>query len=205
MFVTLEGVDGAGKSTQARLLAEGLGAGTELLREPGGTPAGEELRRLLKDGTVELHPRTELMLFCAARAELVESVIRPALDSGRHVVCDRFIDSTVAYQGDARGLGADLVTELNEIAVEGCVPDRTVLLRVSPAWAEKRAWERRGGEPAAAASRLDRFEDEGIEFQERIAAAFERIAAANPERFVVVGAEAPVQEVHARVMEAVGR
>jgi dTMP kinase len=203
VFVTLEGVDGAGKSTQARLLADALGPETVLLREPGGTPAGERLRELLKDATVELTPRAELLLFCAARAELVERVIKPALEAGRDVVCDRFIDSTVAYQGEARGLGPELVDELNEIAIEGCVPDRTILLRVSPAWAEKRAWERRGTEPPG--PRLDRFEDEGIEFQERISLAFEGIAGRNPERFTLVDAEAPVEEVHARVMEAVGR
>ena len=104
MFVTLEGVDGAGKSTQAKLLAEALGPDTLLLREPGGTPAGERLRDLLKDASVELTPRAELMLFCAARAELVERVIVPAIDDGRDVVCDRFVDSTVAYQGGARGI-----------------------------------------------------------------------------------------------------
>ena len=117
MFVTLEGVDGAGKSTQARLLAEALGPDTVLLREPGGTPVGERLRDLLKDGSIELTPRAELLLFCAARAELVERVIRPALDAGRDVVCDRFVDSTVAYQGGARGVDATVVGALNEVAI----------------------------------------------------------------------------------------
>ena len=202
MFVTLEGVDGAGKSTQAALLAEALGPETLLLREPGGTPVGERLRELLKDGAVELSPRAELLLFCAARAELVERVIRPALEAGLDVVCDRFVDSTVAYQGDARGLGTGVVSELNEIAVGGCMPERTVVLRVSPAWAEQRAWERRGMQPLG--HRLDRFEDEGIEFQERLASAFDRIAASAPERITVVDAEGAVEEVHARVLAALG-
>ena len=200
MFVTLEGIDGAGKSTQAKLLAERLGPETLLLREPGGTPAGERLRELLKDGTLELGPRAELLLFCAARSQLVEEVIRPALESGRDVVCDRFVDSTVAYQGEARGLGPDLVGELNAIAVGGCMPERTLLLRVSAEWAAARTAHRRGTEPPA--PRPDRFEREGLEFQERIAAAFGRIAETEPERVAVVDAEASVDEVHARVVEA---
>jgi len=196
LFVTLEGVDGAGKSTQARLLAEALGPETLLLREPGGTPAGERLRDLLKDAAVELTPRAELMLFCAARAELVERVIAPAVEAGRDVVCDRFVDSTVAYQGGARGIDDGLVQTLNAAAVRGCMPDRTVLLRADTATAVDRARDRCDS-PIS-----DRFESEGTEFQDRIAAAFDRIAAAEPERIVVVDAAGTVEEVHARVLEA---
>ena len=199
MFVTLEGVDGAGKSTQAKLLAEALGPETLLLREPGGTPVGERLRELLKDAELELSPRSELLLFCAARAELVERVIKPALQAGRDVVCDRFVDSTVAYQGGARGIETELVDSLNAAAVAGCMPDRTVLLAVDVASAVGRT-EERGGEGARAS---DRFEREGPVFQERIAAAFARIAAAEPERVAVVDAAGSVEEVHARVMKAV--
>ena len=198
MFVTLEGVDGAGKSTQARLLAEALGPETLLLREPGGTAAGERLRELLKDASVELTPRAELMLFCAARAELVERVIGPALEAGTSVVCDRFVDSTVAYQGDVRGLDGNLVETLNAAAVAGCLPDRTVLLRVDPSLAAERA-QGRCESPIS-----DRFESEGVAFQERIAAAFERIAAAEPERIVAVDAAGSVAAVHARIIEALG-
>lgn len=199
MFVTLEGVDGAGKSTQAELLAAALGPDTILLREPGGTAVGERLRELLKDGSVELTPRAETLLFCAARAELVERVIRPALRAGRDVVCDRFVDSTVAYQGGARGIEPDLVAALNSAAVAGCMPERTILLRVDVASAVGRA-EGRGGPRAS-----DRFEREGPVFQERIAAAFERIATREPERVVAVDAVGSVEEVHARVMAAVGK
>lgn len=199
MFVTLEGIDGAGKSTQARMLAEALGPQTVLLREPGGTPAGEALRGLLKDRSLGLEPRTELLLFCAARAELVERVIGPALAAGRDIVCDRFTDSTLAYQGHARGLGPGLVERANEIAVASRMPERTVLLRIDPERAAERAGERRG-EAAA-----DRFEAEGLPFQRQIAAAFELIAATDRERIVVVDADGPADAVHARVLEAVRR
>jgi dTMP kinase len=197
VFITLEGVDGAGKSTQAQLLATVLGPETLLLREPGGTPVGERLRELLKDGSIELTHRAELLLFCAARAELVERVIRPTLEAGRDVVCDRFVDSTVAYQGGARGMDAELVRGLNEAAVAGCMPDRTVLLRADPERAAERAGVRGGSE-------ADRFENEGLVFQQRIAETLDRLAALEPERFVVVDAEGSVDEVHARVIAALG-
>jgi dTMP kinase len=198
VFVTLEGVDGAGKSTQARLLAEALGPETVLLREPGGTAAGERLRDLLKDASVELTPRAELMLFCAARAELVDQVIVPSLAAGRDVVCDRFVDSTAAYQGGARGIDPGLVATLNAAAVRGCMPDRTVLLRLDTETAVERARDR------CESPISDRFEAEGDRFQDRIAAEFDRIAAAEPERFVVVDAVGSVDEVHARVFQALG-
>jgi len=198
VFVTLEGVDGAGKSTQARMLAEALGPETVLLREPGGTVAGERLRELLKDASVELTPRAELMLFCAARAELVDQVISPSLAAGRDVVCDRFVDSTAAYQGGARGIDPGLVATLNAAAVRGCMPDRTILLRLDTETAVERARER------CESPISDRFEAEGDRFQDRIAAEFDRIAAAEPERFVVVDAAGSVDEVHARVLDALG-
>ncbi len=198
MFVTLEGVDGAGKSTQARLLAGALGPETVLLREPGGTVAGERLRDLLKDASVELTPRAELMLFCAARAELVDQVIVPSLAAGRDVVCDRFVDSTAAYQGGARGIDPGLVATLNAAAVRGCMPDRTVLLRLDTETAVERARDR------CESPISDRFEAEGDRFQDRIAAEFDRIAAAEPERFVVVDAVGSVDEVHERVFQALG-
>lgn len=199
MFVTLEGIDGAGKSTQARLLAEALGSETLLLREPGGTPVGERLRDVLKDGTLELTPRSELLLFAAARAELVERVIKPALEAGRDVVCDRFVDSTVAYQGRARGLDPALVDALNEGVVAGCMPDRTILLRVPVGAAVARTEDREGPRTS------DRFEREGPVFQERIAAAFDAIAESDPDRVVAVDAQGTIEEVHTRVMDALGR
>ncbi len=186
MFITLEGIDRSGKTTQAALLAEALGPETLLLREPGGTDVGERIRELLKDPASEIDPRTELLLFGAARAELCARLVRPALDQGRDVVCDRFVDSTVAYQGAARGLGTDVVERLNEIAIAGCMPDVTVLLRIDPELAEARGQQRlaEGG-----ADGTDRFEGEGIELQRLVAAAYDDLAARHGDRIAVVDAE----------------
>ena len=190
MFLTLEGIDRSGKTTHAALLAEQLGPETVVLREPGHTDAGERIRALLKDPEVELTPMAELLLFEAARAELVARVIRPALAEGRHVVCDRYVDSTVAYQGVARDLGIELVEEMNAIAVGDCMPDLTILLRVDP---DVAAGRRGSGE--------DRFESEGIEFQRRVAAAYDELAARHPQRIRVVDAGAEPDEVFRQVRE----
>ena len=191
MFISLEGVDGSGKSTQARLLAEALGAGTVAIREPGGTDAAERIRTLLADPTVALDPLAELLLFLAARADLTERVIRPALEEGRDVVADRFSDSSVAYQGAARGLGVGEVIGLCETATDGLWPDLTLLLRVDPEVALGRA----DGE--------DRFESEGLELQRAVAEAYEEIAIIASDRVVVIDAAGSVDEVHDRVIAAV--
>lgn len=191
MFVSLEGIDGSGKSTQARLLAEALGGETVLVREPGGTAAAERVRALLADGELELDPMAELLLFCAARADLVRRVIRPALEAGHDVVTDRFADSTAAYQGGGRGLGIDLAERLSEAAAEGLMPDLTLLLWIDPEQAARRS----GGE--------DRFEAAGHEFQRAVASAYEEIAVRHAGRVVKVDGTGSVEEVHARVMEAV--
>jgi dTMP kinase len=192
MFVSIEGIDGSGKSTQAGLLAEALGSQTLLVREPGGTDAAERVRALLAEPTIELDPMAELLLFCAARADLVRRVIRPALEEGRDVVSDRFADSTAAYQGAARGLGIELAERLSDAATGGLAPDLTVLLWIDPEIAARRSV----GD--------DRFEAEGLGFQSSVASAYEQIAVRYPDRVVKVGAEGSVDEVHARVMEAVG-
>lgn len=193
MFVSLEGIDGSGKSTQARLLAEALGDGTVAIREPGGTEAAERIRELLADPALRLEPLAELMLFLAARADLTERVIRPALEAGRDVVADRFSDSSIAYQGVARGLGVGEVISLCEAATDGLWPDLTVWLRLDPEIGLGRA----AGE--------DRFEAEGLELQRQVAVAYEEIAIIASDRVVAVDASGAVEEVHARVMEAVER
>lgn len=191
MFVSLEGVDGSGKSTQARLLVDALGPETVAIREPGGTEAAERIRELLADGAVELDPLAELLLFLAARADLTERVIRPALEAGRDVVSDRFSDSSVAYQGAARGLGVGEVIGLCDTATDGLWPDLTLLLKVDPEVGLGRA----EGD--------DRFESEGLELQRTVAQAYEEIAVIASDRVVVIDAAGSVEEVHERVMRAV--
>jgi dTMP kinase len=191
LFISLEGVDGSGKSTQARLLVEALGADTVAIREPGGTAAAERIRELLADPDVELESLAELMLFLAARAEVTERVIRPALEAGRDVVADRFSDSSVAYQGAARGLGVGEVIGLCEIATDGLWPDLTLLLRLDPETGLGRA----DGE--------DRFEAEGLGLQREVATAYEEIAQIASDRVVVIDASGTVEEVHERVLGAV--
>jgi dTMP kinase len=191
LFISLEGVDGSGKSTQARLLAEALGPETVAIREPGGTEAAERVRALLADPALELTALAELMLFCGARADLTERVIRPALEAGRDVVSDRFSDSSVAYQGAARGLGVGEVISLCDLATDGLWPDLTLLLKVDPELGLGRA----GGD--------DRFEAEGLELQRAVATAYEEIAMIAPDRVVAIDAGGSVEEVHRRVSEAV--
>ncbi len=191
LFVTLEGIDRSGKSTQAALLADALGDGAVAVREPGGTAAGERVRDILKDPGVQLGAEAEALLFAAARAELVRQVIRPALDKGRTVVCDRFLDSSLAYQGSARGLGPDAVAALNAPAVGDLVPDVTVLLEIDT------------GAAAGRGAEDDRFEREGDALQRAVAEAYGALADAEPDRFVRVDAARDPQAVHADVLAAV--
>lgn len=191
MFVSLEGIDGSGKSTQARLLAEALGPETLTIREPGGTGAAERIRELLADPSLEIDPFAELLLFSAARADLVSRVIRPALESGRDVVADRFADSSVAYQGGARGLGTSHVLSLVDMTIDGLWPDLTILLRVDPEVGLGRA----DGE--------DRFEAEGLDLQRAVAEAYEEIAMVASDRVVVVDGAGRVEDVHERIVGVV--
>jgi dTMP kinase len=189
MFITFEGIDRSGKTTQARMLAEALGDEAVLVREPGGTPAAERIREVVKED--ELSPISETLLFSAARADLIERVIRPALDAGKTVIGDRYVDSTVAYQGGARGLGIDRVEELNRWLTGDLWPEVTFLLDVDPAMASARSGE------------LDRFEREGEELQRAVAAAYEELAQRHPERYVRLDGTRPVEELHRDVLARV--
>ena len=191
MFVTFEGLDGAGKSTQVELAREYLEAARRevvVTREPGGTPLGEQVRTLLLDASEDMSPWAEATLFAAARAELVERVIRPALERGADVVCDRFVDSSLAYQGIARGLGVDPVLELNLHATGGLLPDRTFLLLAEPSALDARA----SGEP-------DRIEREGGDFRARVDLAYRELAERFPRRIVVVDAAGSPEEIGERI------
>jgi dTMP kinase len=191
LFVTLEGIDRSGKTTQARLLGEALGEQALVVREPGGTAAGERVREILKDPAVELSPAAEALLFAAARAELVSEVIRPALEAGKVVVSDRFLDSSLAYQGGARGLGVEEVERINRFATGELRPDLTLLLDIDPEAAAARAGED------------DRFEGEGAELQRRVLAAYEELMAADPDRWRRIDADRPPEAVHADVLATV--
>jgi dTMP kinase len=192
VFVTFEGIDGCGKSTHVRLLAEALrreGRDVVATREPGGTEIGERIRRLLLHGD-HLEPWAEAALFAAARAQLVGEVVRPALERGAIVVSDRFLDSSLAYQGIARGLGLDAVLDLNRPGLGGVMPDRTYLLAVPVAVALSRG----SAEP-------DRIEGEGRGFLELVGRAYLEVAAAFPERILVVDATRDIEAIAAEICE----
>ena len=195
MFLTFEGVDGSGKTTQANLLVEALreeGRDVVATREPGGTQLGEEVRKLLLEG-VELSAWAETTLFAAARAELVERVIAPAVGAGGVVVCDRYIDSSLAYQGIARGLGLERVLDLNLLVTGGLLPARTFLILVDP----QVAYERR--------KTADRIEREGEEFHRAVDEAYRSLAQMFPDRIVTVdgnrAADEVADEIRGRVRE----
>jgi dTMP kinase len=195
VFITFEGLDGSGKTTQAELLAESLrteGRDVVATREPGGTPLGEEVRRLLLDG-LEMSPWAEASLFAAARAELVERVIAPAVGAGKDVVCDRYIDSSLAYQGIARDLGVEHILELNINATGGLLPDRTFLVLVDPEVARQRSMS------------ADRIEREGADFHRAVDEAYRSLATMFPDRITTVDGDRPAdaiaEEIRGRLRE----
>ena len=190
MLLTIEGIDGAGKTTLARGLHAALvdrGVDVELLREPGGVAASERVRDLVKDPSLTVGARAEALLFAAARAQLVEERLRPLLEAGRWVLLDRFVDSSLAYQGAARGLGVAEVAALNEFGTAGLRPARTLLLRLDPAVGALRQGQRGDG--------ADRLEQEGTAFLADVAAAYDELAAAEPGRFRVLDAAQPPEVV----------
>lgn len=191
-LITIEGLDGAGKSTLAAALVAALaerGLSIELLREPGGVALSERIRELVKDPSSGVSPRAEALLYAAARAELLHERVVPMLEAGTWVLLDRFVDSSLAYQGAGRGLGIEQVRAINLFATGGLTPDRTLLLRVAPGTGRARQGTRKA-EP-------DRLELEGERFFEAIALAYEQLAAAEPGRICAIDAE----QSPARVLE----
>lgn len=198
-FITFEGGEGGGKSTQARLLADRLselGYDVVLTREPGGTPAAEAIRGLLVQGAPDRwQPMTEALLHTAARVEHMTGCIRPTLDRGAWIVCDRFADSTRAYQGVAQGLGRGVIDRLQALALGDLAPDLTLILDLPVAAGLARARSRAGAE--------NRYEDMGLDFHQRLRTAFLDIARAEPRRCRVIDASGSVDEVAARIRAAV--
>lgn len=193
MFVTFEGLDGSGKSTQAELLHKRLEAdGVDVVstREPGGTELGEGVRNLVLHGG-HVGAWAEALLYVAARAQLVDEVVRPALERGASVICDRYVDSSVAYQGAGRELGVDRILDLNLAAVGGLLPDRTFLLELDPDEVSSRIQRH-----------FDRLEREGDDFRARTAAGYREIAARFPERVVMLDATRPANELAEEVYGA---
>jgi dTMP kinase len=185
-LITIEGLDGAGKTTLAEALASAIaarGRPVELLREPGGVNLSERIRELVKDPSLEVSPRAEALLYAAARAQLVQQRLLPLLERGELVLLDRFVDSSLAYQGAGRELGVERIRAINLLATGGLEPERTLLLRISPAQGRARQGTR--------ALAPDRLEREGEEFFTRTAAAYEDLARAEPRRIRAIDAEQP--------------
>ena len=195
MLITVEGLDGAGKTTLIAALArelEARGAPVLVLREPGGVEVSERIRALLADPALEIDPRAEALLYAAARAQLVAEQLRPLLEAGDTVLLDRFVDSSLAYQGAGRGLGVEEIRALNEFGTGGLRPDRTLLLRIDPAAGLARISDR----PA------DRLEREDHAFFAAVAAAYDELAAAEPDRIAVIDASQPPEAVLADALAA---
>ncbi|HEV7473503.1 MAG TPA: dTMP kinase [Pyrinomonadaceae bacterium] len=200
-FITFEGIDGSGKSTQLRLLAgflEQSGCKVLLTREPGGTPVGIRLRGALLDAHEEVDPLTELLVFAADRAQHVRRVLRPALEAGGVVFSDRYADATAAYQGAGRGFSAELISEIIELATEGLKPDLTVLFDLSVEDSTRRTRRRVDGQQQG-----DRLDAEADDFHVRVREAYLQLARAEPERIKIVETNGPVQLTHERVKEIV--
>ena len=197
-FITFEGCEGSGKSTQLQLLREYFAkTGKDVIytREPGGTKISEDIRAIILDGkNSEMCDETEVLLYAAARAQLVKQVILPALSEGKTVVCDRYIHSSLAYQAYARGVGYDFVAQANSYALKNCKPDVTLFLDISPA----RAFERKGG-----ADKNDRIEQSGLAFHEKVYSGYLALAEKFPESFVKINADQPADKVFEDVLKVI--
>jgi dTMP kinase len=200
MFITFEGIDCCGKSTQARLLAERIeDAGRDVLqcREPGNTRLSEHIREILLNKEYdEMNERTELLLFAASRAQLVAEVILPALIEDKSVICDRFYDSTVAYQGYGRQLPLEDIIHINRIATQELIPDMTFFIDISPELALERCTERLAGE-------RDRMEESGVRFYERVIDGYMRLANEDAGRFYVIDGSLSIEEIHETIWRLV--
>lgn len=198
LFVSMEGPDGAGKSTQIELLRAYLtarGYDVIITREPGGTVISEAIRQIiLNKEYTEMSPNTELLLYAAARAQLVQEVIRPALDAGKAVICDRFLESSVVYQGIARGLGVEKVYAVNDYALEGLRPQLTILLDLSAEEGLRRKKNQ---------VELDRMEAEGLQFHQKVVEGYRLLADREKDRIMKISASLPVDEIHAKIVSAI--
>ncbi|MCD6508601.1 dTMP kinase [Candidatus Poribacteria bacterium] len=197
MFITFEGIEGSGKSTQAKLLVEylrGKGLNVILTREPGGVELSERIRSILIETGLDISPRAELLLFLASRAQHTDELIRPSLQKGHIVVCDRYIDASVAYQGYGRGLSIEMIKRLNDWATGGIRPNLTVLLDLSPEEGLKRV---------RTSKKTDRIEGENLEFHRRVREGYLEIARSDPDRFLVLDATRSMEEIQRFIREAV--
>ena len=204
-FITFEGIDGSGKSTQLRLLGNFLRANrcdALLTREPGGTTLGVRLRAALLDAMEEVDPLTELLVFAADRAQHVRRLVRPALEAGRLVISDRYADATVAYQGAGRGFGPELISQIVQLATEGLKPDLTLLFDLSIEESTSRTARRSTGKTATRIS-PDRLDIENSDFHARVRDAYLQIALAEPDRVKLIDTSGPVEQTQERVKEII--
>jgi dTMP kinase len=193
-FITFEGIDGCGKTTQVKLLADrlsSLGYNVLTTREPGGCPLSDKIREILLDKDNQISPQMEVYLFAASRAQHVQEVIKPALEAGKVVISDRFVDSSVAYQGGGRGLGIDIIRQINGLAVDGCVPDRVLILRADPEVSIKRREK---------ATEKDRIEQSNIRFHHAVSKSFDDIAVTD-QRYCIIDAEASIEAIHNKILD----
>jgi dTMP kinase len=200
VFITFEGPEGSGKTTQAQLLARHLhqqGYNTLLTREPGGTSIGDQIREVLHDpANLEMFPTAEILLYSASRAQLVAQVIRPALEEGQLVICDRYADSTMAYQGYGRGLDIQALYQITRLATGDLVPDLTLYLDIQP----EKGLERR----LSSGDEWNRLDQERIEFHRRVRAGYKELIALEPQRWVTIDAARMVEEVQQEIQAVVG-